>query len=285
MEVETGAGGSLTITNMVKSIYRMYHEGHPKWSIIPEDPRHLGQIYFLLQGSTAPGEMDRWVSPDYTNATITAFYKKISNELIHQSIDKSKEFIGAGEPEKVRFRLAGGLLGVLAAVNEEVEYSYWVSLAVIFIVVFFLCCLTYRSMVAGVILILPLAASQILAELFMLIKGIDLNINSLPVAAVAVGIGVDYGIYLLSRIREEYHGGGDLEGASQQAVATTGKAIIFTATTLIAGVIFWFFVDLKFQAEMGLLLALLMFLNMVDALVFIPCLVSVIRPKFLQEVK
>ena len=282
MEVETGAGGSLTITNMVKSIYRMYHEGHPKWSIIPEDPRHLGQIYFLLQGSTAPGEMDRWVSPDYTNATITAFYKKISNELTHQSIDKAKEFIEKIEPEKVRFRLAGGLVGVLAAVNEEVEYSYWVSLAVIFIAVFFLCCLTYRSMVAGVILILPLAASQILAELFMLIKGIDLNINSLPVAAVAVGIGVDYGIYLLSRIREELGAGGDLEEASQRAVATTGKAIIFTATTLIAGVFFWFFVDLKFQAEMGLLLALLMFLNMVDALVFIPCLVSAIRPKFLQ---
>ncbi|MFC1890716.1 MMPL family transporter, partial [Thermodesulfobacteriota bacterium] len=74
---------------------------------------------------------------------------------------------------------------------------------------------------------------------------------------------------------------GDLEAANRSAVATTGKAIVFTATTLIAGVIFWFFVDLKFQAEMGLLLALLMFLNMVSALVFIPTLVSIFKPRFI----
>lgn len=280
MEVETPSGGSLTITDMVKTIYRMYHEGHPKWSIIPEDPRHLGQIFFLLAGGTAPGEMDRWVSPDYTNATITVFFKSISNELIKEGIAKAKAFIDQAETESVRFRLAGGLVGVLAAVNEEVEWSFWVSLAVIFTVVFFLCTLTYRSFVAGVILIIPLAASQVLAEVFMLFKGIDLNINSLPVAAVAVGIGVDYGIYLMSRIVEEYKTTGDLEAANRSAVATTGKAIVFTATTLIAGVIFWFFVDLKFQAEMGLLLALLMFLNMVSALVFIPTLVSIIKPRF-----
>ena len=58
------------------------------------------------------------------------------------------------------------------------------------------------------------------------------------------------------------------------------RLTIFTATTLIAGVIFWIFIDLKFQAEMGLLLGLLMFLNMVNALVFIPSLVTIFRPKF-----
>ena len=285
METEGGAGGTLTFTNMIKRIYRMFHEGHPKWEMIPETVEHLGQIGFLIASNTSPGEMDRWVDYSWTNGTITCFYKDYNNELIHDCIDKAKAFIDANPVEKIRFRLAGGLLGILAAVNEEVEWSYWASLIAVFVVVFVLCILTFRSFTAGLILIIPLAISQVLSEAFMLWKGIDLNINSLPVAAIAVGIGIDYGIYLLARISEEYEISGSYAVANRQAVETTGKAIIFTATTLIAGVIFWVFIDLKFQAEMGLLLGLLMFLNMVNALVFIPSLVTIFQPQFVKARK
>lgn len=280
METEGGAGGTLTFTNMIKRIYRMFHEGHPKWEMIPESVEHLGQIGFLIASNTSPGEMDRWVDYSWTNGTITCFYKDYNNELIQDCLAKAKVFIDENPVEKIRFRLAGGLLGILAAVNEEVEWSYWASLIAVFVVVLILCVLTFRSFTAGLILIIPLAISQVLSEAFMLWKGIDLNINSLPVAAIAVGIGIDYGIYLLARISEEYETSGSYAVSNRKAVETTGKAIIFTATTLIAGVVFWAFIDLKFQAEMGLLLGLLMFLNMVNALVFIPSLVTIFRPKF-----
>jgi len=285
MEVEGGAGGSLTITRLIKRVYRMFHEGHPKWHMLPEDPRHLTQIGSLMTSNMAPGEMDRWVDLSWTNATITCFYKDYNNELIHEAIAKAKAFIEANPMERIRFRLAGGLLGVLAAVNEEVEYSYWASLIAVFVVVFLLCVVSFRSFMAGFVLIIPLAISQILCEAFMLWKGIDMNINSLPVAAIAVGIGIDYGIYLVARISEEYQETGDYTVANRRAVETTGRAIIFTATTLVAGVIFWVFIDLKFQAEMGLLLGLLMFLNMVNALVFIPALVTIFKPRFVVERK
>ena len=283
MERDGGAGGTLTFTNMLKRIYRMFHEGHPKWEMLPKNPRYLGQIGALIRNNSSPGEMDQWVDGDWTNATITCFYKEYNNDLIKRCIGKAEEFIKERTPEKVNFRLAGGLLGILAAVNEEVEYSFWVSLVVVFSAVFLLCVTTFRSVAAGLILIIPLGISQVLAEVFMLIKGIDLNINSLPVAAIAVGIGIDYGIYLMARISEEYRKSCDYTTANKRALETTGKAIIFTATTLIVGVIFWVFVDLKFQAEMGLLLGLLMFLNMVNALVTIPSLVTILKPKFLVE--
>jgi len=283
METEGGAGGTLTFTNLIKRIFRMFHEGHPKWEMLPEDPKHLSQIGFQIENSSSPGEMDRWVDYSWTNATITCFYREYNNDLIHQCIAKAKEFIDANPVENVRFRLAGGLLGILAAVNEEVEYSYWASLIAVFVVVFILCILTFRSVAAGSILNLPLAVSQILSEAFMLVKGIDLNINSLPVAAIAVGIGIDYGIYLMARISEEYQVSSDYNHANRRALETTGKAIVFTATTLIAGVFFWIFIDLKFQAEMGLLLCLLMFLNMVNALVFVPTLVTVFKPNFVVQ--
>ena len=287
MENEGGAGGTLTFTNLVKRIFRMFHEGNPKWEIIPDNPKHLGQIGFQIASSTQAGEMDRWVDATWTNATITCFYKDYNNELIKQSIAKAKEFIDTrtSESDNVRFRLAGGILGILAAVNEEVEYSYWASLGMVFLAVFLLCSLNFRSITAGLVLVIPLAVSQILSEVFMLAKGIDLNINSLPVAATAVGIGVDYGIYLTARISEEFQTSNDYDVANRKALQTTGKAIIFTATTLIAGVIFWAFVDLKFQAEMGLLLGLLMLLNMINALVFIPALVKILKPKFVVERK
>jgi uncharacterized protein len=282
MEDEGGASGTLTFTNMVKRISRMFHEGNPVWEIIPENPKHLGQIAFQIASSSAPGEMDRWVDSSWTNATITAFYKNYNNDSIKQSLAKAKEFIKtrSGDSDKIEFRLAGGIIGILAAVNEEVEFSYWISLVVVFVAVFVLCAVTFKSVIAALVLIIPLAVSQILSEVFMLAKGIDLNFNSLPVAATAIGIGVDYGIYLTARISEEYRGCRDYDLAIQRALQTTGKAIIFTATTLIAGVIFWGFVDLKFQAEMGLLLGLLMFLNMINALVFIPSLVKIFKPKF-----
>ncbi len=281
METEGGATGTITFNNLVKKVYRMFHEGHPKWEMLPKNPRYLGQIGHLIRQSAAKGELDQLVDYEWNNATITCFYNDFDNDVLKTCIGKAKEFIEQNPSDKVNFRLAGGLLGILAAVNEEVEYSYWVSIIVVFSAVFLLCVLTFRSFTAGMILIVPLALSQIISEVFMLFYGIDMNINSLPVAAIAVGIGIDYGIYLMARISEEYRLSKDYDTANRRALETTGKAIIFTATTLVAGVIFWMFVDVKFQAEMGLLLGLLMFLNMVNALIIIPSLIKIFRPKFL----
>jgi predicted RND superfamily exporter protein len=115
----------------------------------------------------------------------------------------------------------------------------------------------------------------------MVIYNIDLNVNSLPVAAAGAGAGVDYGIYHFSRMLDTFDEGRDVDDAVDYATATTGRAIIFTASTMFAATIFWWFSSLKFQAEMGLLLSLLMFFNTIGGLIVVPSLVKVIRPKFL----
>ncbi len=278
MEVEGGAGGTLTFNNMIKRVYRMFHEGNPKWEMIPKNDRDLAQIGYIIRNNAAPGEMDTYVDPSWTNATITCFYKSYTADLIKNCIARAKEFIEKNKAEKLNYRLAGGLLGILYAVNEEVEYSYWVSLIVVFVACFFLCVLTFRSVKCGFILIIPLAVSQIITEVFMLIYGIDVNINSLPVAAIAVGIGINYGIYLLARTNEEFARTGDYAVANRNAMDTTGKTIVFTESTMLAGIFFMIFVNMKFQSEMGLLLTILMFLNMINALVLIPVLVTIFKP-------
>jgi predicted RND superfamily exporter protein len=132
------------------------------------------------------------------------------------------------------------------------------------------------------VMILSLVA-QPLSEAVMYLMGLDFNINSLPVAAVGIGIGIDYGYYVLSRIVEEYEITHDFDEANRRAIATTGKAIIFTGSTLVASVLFWLFFPLKFEAEMAFVLMMLMVFHAIGALVFIPALVSLLRPRFAQE--
>lgn len=181
--------------------------------------------------------------------------------------------------------VTGGVFGILAAVNEAVESSYWLNLAMIFVVIFLCVNLTYGSCTAAAILMIPVVLSQLAAEAVMVWMHIDLNVNSLPVAAVGAGVGIDYGIYHFGRMIDAYDDIGDLDLAVDTATATTGKAILFTASTMVAATIFWWLSALKFQAEMGMLLAVLMTFNTFGGLVVVPAFVKVIRPRFLLRRK
>jgi len=285
MAQSEGAGGVLTAGTLLKKIYRTFHEGDPKWEMLPTRDDYVGQLFFLITAGTSRGEMDRFFSPDYTNATITVFYKNYNNGIVHNAIDRAKAYIAENSrpQDSVRYLLAGGLLGILAASNEAVEWSYRVNVPLIFLVVFLLSLATYRSVMGALIVMIPSLVAQPLSEAVMYLVGIDLNINSLPVAAVGIGIGIDYGYYVLSRIIEEYEQTNDFDEANRRAIATTGKAIIFTGTTLVVSVVFWLFFPLKFEAEMAFLLMMLMIFNAIGALVFIPAMVSLLQPRFAVE--
>jgi len=282
MEAGEGAGGSLTATTLLKKIFRTFHEGDPKWEMLPLRNDHISQLFFFLTSGTSRGEMDRFFDPSLTNATVTIFYKDYNNDIIHSAIDRAKAYIGRhmGEQSAVRYLLAGGLLGILAAVNEEVEWSYAINLALILLTVFVLSLLTYRSVLGAVIVMAPSIIAQPMTEATMYLANIDFNINSLPIAAVGIGIGIDYGYYVLSRIVEEYEQLGDFDEAISRAISTTGKAVIFTGTTLIASVVFWVLFPMKFQAQMALLLVIILLFQLSGALVFIPAAVSLLRPRF-----
>lgn len=282
MEQGPGAGGSITATTLLKKIFRTFREGDPKWEMLPTQNDFVGQLFFLLTSGTSRGEMDRFFSPDYTNATISVFYRGHSNDVIHGAIERAKGYIqnNTSPDDTVRYLLAGGMFGILAASNEEVEWSSSVAVPLLFLTVFILSLLTYASFVGAVIVMIPSLIAHPLSEAVMYLLGIDYNINSLPVAAIGIGIGIDYGYYVLSRIVEEFDVIEDFDEANSRALATTGKAVIFTGTTLAVSVFFWLFHPLKFEAEMALLLVLLLTFQLVGALVLIPAVFSIVRPKF-----
>jgi predicted RND superfamily exporter protein len=281
MEEVEGAAISVSVVNIIKQLGRLYREGDPKWGYIPDNPKNIAQLFYTFTQSGQAGDLDRFIDPSYQFGTIVTLFRGHSNAIITNAIRKAHEFADAHTTDNLNFRLAGGLFGILAAVNEKVEESYWTTLLIVFAVVAVCLWLTYGSLVATLLLMVPVVGAQFLCEAVMVIWNIDLNVNSLPVAAAGAGAGVDYGIYHFSRMLDTFDEGRDVDDAVDYATATTGRAIIFTASTMFAATIFWWFSSLKFQAEMGLLLSLLMFFNTIGGLIVVPSLVKVIRPAFL----
>jgi len=291
MEKKTGVAGTLSISNFFPQILRKVYGGYPKWERLPSTREQSAQLFNILMMKAAPGEYDLYISESEDQANVIVWYKDHMGETIRSAIENVEAFIAKYKEDllrkKINFQLASGNIGILAAINETVKKSQFLNFILVISVVFGLCAITYRSFVAAIILMIPLNLSNLITLSIMKWQGIGLNINTLPIVAVGVGVGIDYGIYLLSRMCEESQKAGEYSFmTARKSIKTTGKAIFFTATTMIVGVIFWyFFSSLRFQAEMSLLLAVIMFVNMIGAMILIPSLIYVFKPKFLFKVR
>ncbi len=184
----------------------------------------------------------------------------------------------------MQFVMAGGIMGILAAVNDEVERGHVANIALIFAVIFVLQSITYRSPLNGGIVVVQVATATMFSLAYMAIRDVGLNINTLPVQSVGVGIGVDYAIYIADRIRFEYADTLDVDEACRRAIRTTGMAVSFTATTIVAGIVLWSFSDLRFQAEMAQLLSILMVFNMLGAVTIVPAFFSALGTRTMGTV-
>ena len=195
------------------------------------------------------------------------------------SDDTCKNQVGAAE-DCLRFRLATGNVGVMAATNEEVKAAQTPILLYVYGAIVLLCLLTFRSLRGTICIVLPLVLVSYLAYSLMAFMDIGLKVNTLPVVALGVGIGVDYGIYIFSRLREYLNEGATLDEAYLRTLRLTGRAVLFTAITLAAGVGTWLFSDLKFQADMGVLLSFMFIFNMIGAMLLLPALARwLLRPR------
>lgn len=290
MEKSGLVNATLSIADLLPPLQRAICGGYPKKEILPIDQKECSQILYLLKGNSAPDDFDRYVGREDEMANVIVWYQDHMGDTIREAIATVNEYIENNKitlaEANVTFKLASGNLGILAAVNEVVGEAQLLNFVLVMSITFLLCSLTYRSFVAALILMVPLNIANLITLSVMKWLNIGLNVNTIPIVSVGVGVGIDYGIYLLSRLCEEYQATREYSlDLSKMAVKTTGKAIFFTATTMIAGVIFWYLLSsLRFQAEMGLLLGIIMFINMLGALLLIPAMVYVFKPKFLGRV-
>jgi predicted RND superfamily exporter protein len=227
-----------------------------------------------------PSDVDAWwESEEYG---IRAVAVNIKDLIVHDT--KAVDSVPRYQPTQswtrgVQFVMAGGIMGILAAINDEVERSHVANIALILLVIFVLHSTTYQSVSSGFIILLQISTATMLSLAYMAIAGLGLNINTLPVQSVGVGIGVDYAIYIVDRIRHEVVDTEDIDEAVRRAVRTTGMAVSFTATTIVGGILPWVLSNLRFQAEMAQLLSILMVINMLGAITVVPAFYSILRPR------
>ncbi|MEC8147555.1 MAG: MMPL family transporter [Pseudomonadota bacterium] len=279
-------GGTRDIPDLVRSINRLYHYDDPRWSIVPVSQRDIGNTLFMYEaGAAIPGVMLEYMDLEGKNANFVVFFKDATGPTVTAAMNAAKEFLAANPMEGVVPRFAGGIIGTTAAGNEEVERSEIMQTILIITVVMLSVMFTYRSSTAALLVFVVLSMAVIINRAYMGFRGIGLNINTLPVTAVGIGIGVDYAIYMLDRIKEEVRHR-SLDEAVRVSLATTGAAVLFTAVTVVAGIFYWIpGSSLRFNSEMAMLLTLLMVSNMIGAISLLPLLVKVFKPSFVMKSK
>jgi predicted RND superfamily exporter protein len=195
-------------------------------------------------------------------------------ETISHVVDTIKSYQAENGTEKVKFRLATGNVGVMAATNEEVSAAQFPILIYVFSAIIILCLLTFRSLRATLAITLPLGLVSLLAYALMTQLEIGLKVSTLPVVALGVGVGVDYGIYIYSRFQSHLDEGLTIYQAYHETLKVTGSGVLVTGITLAIGTATWIFSPLQFQADMGILLTFMFLLNMLGALLLLPALAS-----------
>jgi predicted RND superfamily exporter protein len=198
---------------------------------------------------------------------------RVAEEFATEYDSEDLEFtLAAGDTGYIKFALAAGNAGIESVTNIVISKAQYQMLALVYGVVSFLVFLTFRSWRAVICIILPLALTSVLGQALMAMLGIGVKVATLPVIALGVGIGVDYGIYIYSKMESYLKRGLSLYTAYLKALQTTGIAVAFTGLTLAIGVGTWIFSPIKFQADMGLMLTFMFLWNMLGALLLLPAI-------------
>ncbi|MFK0089126.1 RND family transporter [Pseudomonas sp. NPDC090755] len=268
MRAVAGVQSVQSVAGMGKEMIAGNNEGNPRWSAIPGSSRGL------QQGSLAYSADSGLVTEGCKRMQILVFLNDHEGATVFHVVKEAKRIIAGIHAPEVEFRLAGGNVGVMAASNEAVKHAEVIMLGALFCSVALFCLLTFRSLRAVLCILVPLGVVAILCNALMALLGIGLKVATLPVMALGVGVGVDYGIYLYERIQHEMAAGAGLRQAFYLAMCQRGTAAVFTALTMAVGVGTWAFAPLKLQADMGILLAFMFLVNVLGAIFLLPALAA-----------
>lgn len=262
-----GVQATASLANAVRQITAGSNEGSPKWLTIARNQDVLN--YGAQQASVNNPDL---FNTDCSVMPVIAYLSDHRAETLDRVVAAADGFAQAHSTPERRFLLAAGSAGIEAATNLVVRKAWVQMLLLVYAAVVLLCFITFRSWRAVVVAVVPLVITSVLCEALMVALGIGVKVATLPVIALGVGIGVDYALYLLSVQLAQQRQGVPLAQAYKRALEFTGRVVVLVGVTLAVGVATWAFSPIKFQADMGILLAFMFLWNMVGAVVLIPAL-------------
>ncbi|MCO6056761.1 MMPL family transporter [Pseudomonas sp. MOB-449] len=266
-----GVEATNSLARLNRAVGVALNEGNPKWYDVLNSQNMVNTIT-----AGAP----RGLYNDTCNLlTLYVYLSDHKADTLTRVVDAVESFAVENNTDDVQFLLAAGNAGIEAATNIVVKQANREMLVWVYVAVLLLCLITFRSLGAALCAIAPLIVTSVLCEALMVALGIGVKVSTLPVIALGVGIGVDYALYVMSILLVQLRQGQSLSRAYLQALRFTGKIVLLTGFTLAIGVATWVFSPIKFQADMGILLAFMFLWNMVGALVLLPALAHfLLRP-------
>jgi uncharacterized protein len=259
-----GVETTASLATLIRRVTVGLNEGNALWSDLLRNQAALNSV---------TGQAPRGLyNEDCSLLPMYIFLKDHKAETLTRATAVVTTFAANNDTADVKFLLGAGNAGFDAATNEVVAQNSQRMLLLVYGAVALLCLFAFRSWRATLCALVPLALTSILAEALMVILGIGVKVATLPVIALGVGIGVDYALYIMSIVLASMRSGATLADAYATSLRFTGRVVLFTGATLAIGVATWVFSPIKFQADMGLLLAFMFLLNMVGSLTLLPAL-------------
>lgn len=271
-----GVQSSISLADVSERVTAGLNEGSLKW-------RSVSRNQMVINASLA------YVPAGLMNAScsllpVIIFLDDHRADTLLRVTEAIEVFAGEHNSERVQFLMAAGNAGFEAATNEVISVAQYEMLFWVYGVVSLLCLLTFRSLKTVFCIIAPLALTSLLCQALMAQLGIGVKVATLPVIALGVGIGVDYGIYIYSKLNTYLVQGYSLPDAYLETLKSTGKSVAFTGLTLAIGVVLWVFSPIRFQADMGVLLTFMFIWNMLGALILLPALACLLHSKEKERV-
>ncbi len=259
-----GVQSAISYADAAKQVLTGFNEGNLKYYTLPRDQRALDGAFFAI-----PPPL---VNHDCSFVAVILFLADHKAETLQRVVAAAEAFAREHDSANARFVLASGNAGIEAATNQVIEAAQPRMLWLVYGVVFVLVLVMFASPAATVCIMVPLVITSVLCEALMAALGIGIKVATLPVIALGVGVGVDYGVYIYGRLEGFLRQGQDLQTAYFNTLRTTGKAVALTGMALAIGVATWAFSPVKFQADMGVLLVFMFLWNMIGALWLLPAL-------------
>ena len=274
--------GITSFVDVLKGFNRASHDNDPRFFSLPNNHQLNFEYIYKFTMSGGPELSQPYFDMSFAEANIQVFVRNHTAHTIRGIIKDTEEWIAKNHNKDLPIEIqpAAGLIGVFSAIMDTIKKSQIESLYQISAVVFLFVLLTYRSPIAGLLVMGVLGLGTLITFATMGFGEIGLFIYTVPVASLGMGLGVDYAIYIISRMKEERRTGKSYEEAHFAALTHSGTAVLFTAMSIAIGVLTLLLSAIRFQAILGGMLAVVLIANMLGALILLPALIAWLKPKF-----
>jgi len=280
LESQPNVGKTQSIADLIKRMNQAMHGDDPKYYTIPASRELIAQYLFLYSLSGDPQDFDSFVDNDYRRAVVWSYFKEDSTTYADSVAQKAQAVIAKSFPPGVTVQM-GGTLPQAIALNTVIVHDKTRNMLQMAVIVFALGAVIFRSVVGGLFVVAPLLAVVIANFGLMGWLGTPVDITAVTSAAMAIGVGADYEIYLLYRFREELARSGSVQAATRISLLTSGKAILFVALSIMGGYSVLLASDFAFFNQVSHMVLATMAISAFFALFFLRALMMIFKPRFI----